>query len=187
MTTINDNRHTYFCDICSVSKINLQDKLSNQYFSCDQTSKFKRHIQTNKHKAACIAVEQSPDKVECPCCNRVMTAEAFKIHKQRNRIIFAMNQYLLTDMEEDDRVSIKELRDNKDKDLPDGTNYYAPGRWIKELEEGINSKELSCNNFKVGKNRYSNINDWIHAIARKQRAERNKKERERKRADARTI
>ena len=164
--------HKFWCDICSITKIDNKDRIINQYFSTDQTSKFKRHLMTKTHQKRCIEIDKSEDKVECPICNRVMSKEAFILHEKRNELIFAMmhpeSGYLYSDMNEEDRIKHPILKNKNRFDA-------APGKYIEEIEEAINSGDLSCNNFKIGNARYSSPIKWLQAVKRHKIAQRNRR------------
>jgi hypothetical protein len=134
----------------------------------------KRHLHTKKHKARCIAIQKDEEKVECPICNRIMSKEAFKLHQKRNELIFAMAHpetgYLYSDMNEEDRIKHPILKNKNDNRFD-----AAPGRYIEEIEEAINNKELTCNNYKIGNARYATPIKWLEAIKRNMKARRNRK------------
>tara|TARA_R110002020_G_scaffold467510_1_gene691085 strand:- start:6175 stop:6618 length:444 start_codon:yes stop_codon:yes gene_type:complete len=79
----------YFCEHCTIEKINGQGQIYLSYFSCVAKHDYLRHIRRKKHTEN---VERK-DEVLCKHCNITFTKEAYELHKQRNQELWRCKQF----------------------------------------------------------------------------------------------
>jgi len=92
----NFNKNIYFCDHCYTEQYETLDngkiKPYKDYFRCSTKQKWIAHCKTRKHKYNCSMIQTLEDDLieTCKHCNETMTKEAYKHHKTRNALFWAV-------------------------------------------------------------------------------------------------
>ena len=90
------DKKNYFCDFCTVNRTLFNDEekrctIDTQTASFDGTTNLNKHFETKKHLKQMEELEKQKtngDAILCKECNKYFTKEAYKVHRDRNRMFY---------------------------------------------------------------------------------------------------
>ena len=152
--TIMNKKFKFYCDKCYTNKLNSDgDGKEKVYFATTTTEKWLSHISSKKHKKA-VAEERKDSDILCKICNTYFSEEQYKIHKNRNKEMWALadilglkcNHFVLNGVRYCSYEDMKNSRMKKEKNkIIMDKEDLEDGRWgvVRDLESDDEAEDYS--------------------------------------------